>query len=150
MEKAPHERKRQKQPSLDEFERVVVEKLEEFFRTTFGGVREALVFRRQHLLQNATKLKINWAEIGARFQINQRQAHIRFECLEQKYLDKWTAEELRRMREAMTELYPVAHDKQTLRRRVDERLNISAQVTKCSKQLENVFSFHYEKLSNEK
>ena len=57
-----------------------------------------LIYRRKHLARVPTKIKINWKTIGLKFGLSDREAHLKFDRLELKYLDKWSLLELNEMR----------------------------------------------------
>ena len=104
------------------------------------------MIRREFLNSFSTKMALNWREIGAEFGWDERKAHIKFDCLENKHLDKWNPDELQEILKKMDQLYETIKTKREIQLRLDNIFHYRSRTNKNQKQLENVIAFHFQKL----
>ena len=123
-----------------------MEKLEQFFKRKFSTVSEALVARKEHLHVSPTKMNLNWKEIGRQFHINAKQAHIRFDAMESKYLEKWTTKELDEMRTEIRNLYQQHPNQKEIKRLLDQKFHFLQVFHKQMKQVDNLINHEFARL----
>ena len=77
----------------------------------FDTMKDLIVHRKKCLKEKSTKFKINWREIGESFGMSDREAHLKFDGLEQKYLDRWPLETMEDMKKEVQKLYKVQNNR---------------------------------------
>ena len=95
------------------------------------------------------KLNVNWKEVGERFDLTAKQAHVRYDALELKHLDKWNACEIEKMRAEMHTIYRAHKSMKSIKQLLDEKFHFSSQYWKQGKQIDNLISHEFARLDLE-
>ena len=133
----------------NQFEPFIKQKMESLFNKQFQNIRELIVFRKRYLRETPTKLNVNWKEIGDHFGMNAKQAHVKFDALEIKYLQKWDPMEIEEMRTEMQAIYKRHKDLKTIRAMLDDKFHFSTAYEKQAKQIDNLLSHEHARLTLE-
>ncbi|CAL6029956.1 Hypothetical_protein [Hexamita inflata] len=121
--------------------------INEYFKSQFAGLKEALVYYKQYTRQNGTRVKLNFKKLGDMFNISADDSYNRFEQILQQNLDTWDADQIKEVKAEVKRQFELAKGMSKkdrafqIRKQVNAILALEDQVEKNYKQIANVINY---------
>ncbi|CAL6029958.1 Hypothetical_protein [Hexamita inflata] len=139
---------------IDNFDGQVLLMINQYFKTDFSSLKDALVHYKKQ--SEKSRVQLNYKSLGEMYNISQDTAYNKFISLQQIYLDSWSTEELAEIKQQI-KLKWIEHSNITaseriglIRKEINQEFKIQQQYSKNIKQVNNVINYQLTQLSKSK
>ncbi|CAL6011900.1 Hypothetical_protein [Hexamita inflata] len=140
-------KEKQSMYQIEQFGQQLLVFINEYFKSQFNGLKEALVYYKQYTRQNGTRVKLNFKKLGDMFNISADDSYNRFEQILQQNLDTWDTDQVKAVKAEVKRQFELTKGMSKkdrafqIRKQVNTILALEDQVEKNYKQIANVINY---------